>query len=99
MTTQPKTKVFAKPEAQLKSQSHVEPRPAAHCRHRTELGLNEHMTDSAITAHGAETQRAQLPRCSQNPVVMDTTIELLENSDAQDRMDDVRKRAPFRCFC
>lgn len=83
----PKTKVSAKPEVELKSQSHVEPQ-----------SLEAHKPDSATAAHCADTQREQLTVHSQTPAVMDTTLELLENSDADlqiDRVDDVRKRAVF----
>lgn len=92
-----KTKVSAKPEADLKpqSQSHVDPQPAAQCNPEPEPSLEAHKPDSA--AHCADTQGAESTIHSQTPVIMNTTLDLLENSDAdlpvdpQDRVDDVRK--------
>lgn len=92
-----KTKVSAKPEADLKpqSQSHVDPQPAAQCNPEPEPSLEAHKPDSA--AHCADMQGAESTIHSQTPVIMNTTLDLLENSDAdlpvdpQDRVDDVRK--------
>lgn len=78
------TKVSAKPEPDLKPQP--EPAPC----------LEAHESDSAA-AHCADTQTAELTH--QTPVIMNTTLHLLENSDAdlpvvpQDKVDDVRKHA------
>ncbi|XP_044079207.1 cytoskeleton-associated protein 2 [Siniperca chuatsi] len=86
-----KTKVSAKPEADLKSQSHVDPQPAKQCD--PEPSLEAHKPDSA--AHCADTQGAELTIHSQTPVIMNTTLDLLGNSDAdlpvdpQDRVDDI----------
>ncbi|XP_070700405.1 cytoskeleton-associated protein 2 [Pempheris klunzingeri] len=90
----PKTKVSAKPEAlKPQSQSHVE--PAAQRKPEPEPHLEEDEADPAAAAHCAGTQGAQLSTHSQTPVIMNTTLDLLEDSDAdlpvepQDRVDDV----------
>lgn len=101
MTTAAPPKVSSKPEVELKSQSHVEPQPATERKPKTKQSLEAHKPDSTTAAHCADTQGAQLTAHSQTPVVLDTTLELLENSDAdvlvdeQDRVDDVRKWAVF----
>lgn len=91
-----KTKVnTARPEVDLKSQSHVERQPATECKPKTKKHLETHKPDCA------DAQGTDLTVHSQTPAVMDTTLELLENSDAdllidsQDRIDDVRKWAVF----
>lgn len=89
-----KTKVSAKLEAGLKSQS----QPAVQCNPEPEPKLEAHKPDSAAPC--ADTQGAELPAPSQTPVIMNTTLDL-ESSDAdllvdpQDRVDDVRKQAGF----
>lgn len=103
LTTTSKSKVSAKPEADLKprSQSHAEPQPAAQCNPEPEPSLEAHKPDPAAAAHCADTQGAQLTTHSQTPVIMNTTLDLLENSDAdlpvdpQDRVDDVSEQAGF----
>ncbi|XP_070773909.1 cytoskeleton-associated protein 2 [Enoplosus armatus] len=90
----PKTKVSTKPEADLKPQSHVEPQPATQRNPEPEPRLEAHKPDSAGT-HCADTQAAELTTHSQTPVIMNTTLDLLENSDSdlpvdlQDRVDDI----------
>uniref|UniRef100_A0A3B4WRL9 Si:ch211-266i6.3 n=1 Tax=Seriola lalandi dorsalis TaxID=1841481 RepID=A0A3B4WRL9_SERLL len=90
-TLPPKTRV-SKPEADLKSQSHVEPQRAA--QSKSEHSLEEHKPDSAA-GHGADTQGAQLTTTNRTTAIMNTTLELLENYDVdlpvdpQDRMDDI----------
>uniref|UniRef100_A0A3B4V8W6 Si:ch211-266i6.3 n=1 Tax=Seriola dumerili TaxID=41447 RepID=A0A3B4V8W6_SERDU len=90
-TLPPKTRV-SKPEADLKSQSHVEPQRAA--QSKSEHSLEEHKPDSAA-GNCADTQGAQLTTCNRTTAIMNTTLELLENSDVdlpvdpQDRMDDI----------
>ncbi|XP_038563790.1 cytoskeleton-associated protein 2-like isoform X2 [Micropterus salmoides] len=87
-----KPKVSAKPEADLKPQSHADPQPAAQCK--PEPSVEAHESDSAA-AHCADTQGAGLMIHSQTPVIMNTTLDLLENSDEnlpvdpQDRVDDI----------
>lgn len=88
----PKTKVCAKPKANLQPES----QPAAQRNPEPELSMEAHKPDSA-----ADTQGAESTTHSQTPAIMETTIDLLSNSDAdlpvdpQDRMDDVRKQACF----
>ncbi|XP_033502456.2 cytoskeleton-associated protein 2 [Epinephelus lanceolatus] len=90
MTTEPaKTKASAKPEADLKPQPCVEPQPPTQRNPEPEPRLEAHMPDS-VTAYCAE-----LPTCSQTPGIMNTTLDLLENSDTdplvepQDSVDDI----------
>ncbi|XP_060942226.1 cytoskeleton-associated protein 2 [Limanda limanda] len=82
MTTAAPPKTNApKPGTSLKSQSRAEPRPAAH------------KPDSA--ADCADTQEAALTARNQTPRILNTTLELLENSDddlsvdPQDSVDDI----------
>lgn len=88
----PKTKVCAKPKANLQPES----QPAAQRNPKPELGAEAHKPASA-----ADAQRAESTTRSRTPAIMDTTVDLLSNSDAdlpvdpQDRMDDVRKQACF----
>ena len=80
-----KTKVSAKPAADLKPKS----QPAAQSK-------PEHKPDSAAAAHCADTQGAA-PTHDRTPFIMNTTLDLLEDSDAglpgdpQGSVDDVRK--------
>ncbi|KAG8008209.1 Cytoskeleton-associated protein 2 [Nibea albiflora] len=82
----PKTKVCAKPKANLQPES----QPAAQRNPEPELSVEAHKPDSAADAQGAESTAH-----SRTPAIMDTTIDLLSNSDAdlpvdpQDRMDDI----------
>lgn len=86
-----KTKVSAKPEAALKPHSHVDPKQPA--QSKPEPSVEAHKADSAALC--ADTQGAESARISQTPVIMNTTLDLLENSDAdlsvdlQDRVDDI----------
>ncbi|KAM7398542.1 hypothetical protein PAMA_006446 [Pampus argenteus] len=84
-----KTKVSAKPEADLKPQSHShaespEPEPS----------LEAQKPDSPA-ALCADTQREELTTHSHTPAIMNTTLDLLENSDPdlpvdpQYRVDDI----------
>ncbi|KAG7222817.1 hypothetical protein INR49_016069 [Caranx melampygus] len=89
MTTAPlpKTKV-SKPVANLKSQSQIEPQPQPATQHTSEPSLEAREPD----VNSADTQGAESTTCNQTPVVMNTTLELLENSedllDPQCTMDD-----------
>ncbi|KAF3706736.1 Cytoskeleton-associated protein 2 [Channa argus] len=84
MTTAPptKTRVCGKQEAEPKSQPLNEPL----CIPKPKHSLKAPRPDSATTAHCPYTQEEVLKH-SQTPVILDTTLELLENS--QDRVDDV----------
>ncbi|XP_032389404.1 cytoskeleton-associated protein 2 [Etheostoma spectabile] len=78
-----KTKVSAKPEADPKPQSCVEPQPAAQCNPEPRLEAPE--PDSAAAAHWSRSTHS-----SQTPAIVNTTLDLLGNSDAdQDSMDDI----------
>uniref|UniRef100_A0A3Q3Q3Z6 Cytoskeleton-associated protein 2 C-terminal domain-containing protein n=1 Tax=Monopterus albus TaxID=43700 RepID=A0A3Q3Q3Z6_MONAL len=70
----PKTKVSAKPEADLKSQPHAEPKAAAQYNPEPEHSLEAQKLDSSAAAHCVATH-------NQTPVIMNTTLVLLENSD------------------
>uniref|UniRef100_UPI0037E8E337 cytoskeleton-associated protein 2 n=1 Tax=Semicossyphus pulcher TaxID=241346 RepID=UPI0037E8E337 len=87
-----KTKVSAKPEADLKpqSRSHVEPRLVKQCISEPEPSLEAKNPDSAA-ANCAETQRAEPTAQIQTPAVVNTTLDLLENSDG-DLTDDLMGR-------
>lgn len=80
-----KTKVSAEPD--LKPQCNPEPEPCLEARE----------PDSAAAAQCADTQGAEFTTHSQTPGIINTTLDLLENSDAdlpvdpQDGVDDVRK--------
>lgn len=88
-----KTNVSAKPAADLKPKS----QPAAHSKPEPRL---EHKPDSAAAAHRADTPGAA-PTHDRTPLVMNTTLDLLEDSDAglpgdpQGSVDDVRKPAAW----
>lgn len=90
-----KTKVSAKPEADPEPQSTscVEPQPTAQCNPEPEPRLEAHKPGPAAHCSGLTP--------SQTPAIMNTTLDLLENSDAelpvgsQDSMDEVRKQAGF----
>ncbi|KAK5859220.1 hypothetical protein PBY51_003302 [Eleginops maclovinus] len=71
-----KTKVPAKPAADIKPKS----QPAAQRNPDPEPRL-EHKPDSVATAHCADTQGASSTQ-GQTPLIMNTTLDLLENSDA-----------------
>ncbi|XP_067463496.1 cytoskeleton-associated protein 2 [Thunnus thynnus] len=89
-----KAPVPAKPKADLKPQSHVEPQPAAQCDPEPEPSLEAKKPDSPA-ALCADTQGAELTTHSQTPVIMNTTLDLLEISDVdlpvdpQERVDDI----------
>ncbi|TKS83671.1 Cytoskeleton-associated protein 2 [Collichthys lucidus] len=80
----PKTKVCAKPKANLQPES----QPAARRNPEPEPSVEAHKP--ASDAQGAESTTR-----SRTPAIMDTTVDLLSNSDAdlpvdpQDRMDDI----------
>ncbi|TKS83787.1 Cytoskeleton-associated protein 2 [Collichthys lucidus] len=82
----PKTKVCAKPKANLQPES----QPAARRNPEPELSAETCKPASAAAAQGAESTTR-----SRTPAIMDTTVDLLSNSDAdlpvdpQDRMDDI----------
>lgn len=77
----------AKPAADLKPKS----QPAAHSKPEPRL---EHKPDSAAAAHCADTQGAA-PTHDRTPLIMNTTLDLLEDSDAglpgdpQGSVDDI----------
>ncbi|XP_069003172.1 cytoskeleton-associated protein 2 [Embiotoca jacksoni] len=87
-----KSKVSAKPGADLKPQSRsdVDPRPPSPLTKPVEA-------QKPVAAAGdcADDQRADLTANSQSPVIMNTTLHLLDNSDGdllfdpQDRVDDI----------
>ncbi|XP_023137618.1 cytoskeleton-associated protein 2 [Amphiprion ocellaris] len=87
----PKTKVSARPEAH---QSQVEPQPAARCEPKPEPSVETHNTNSAAS-HCDDIQGAEPTVHGQTPIIMNTTLDLLENSDAdlpvepQDTVDDI----------
>uniref|UniRef100_A0A3P8SQ92 Si:ch211-266i6.3 n=1 Tax=Amphiprion percula TaxID=161767 RepID=A0A3P8SQ92_AMPPE len=72
----PKTKVSARPEAY---QSQVEPQPAARCEPKP--SVETHNTNSAAS-HCDDIQGAEPTVHGQTPIIMNTTLDLLENSDA-----------------
>ncbi|XP_018547017.1 cytoskeleton-associated protein 2 [Lates calcarifer] len=88
----PKTNT-SKPGTGPKSQSHVEPQPAAQCKPQPEPSLEVHQPHSPA-ANCANTQGAELTTYNKTPVIMNTSLELLENSDVdlldpQDSVDDI----------
>uniref|UniRef100_A0A3Q1EI63 Si:ch211-266i6.3 n=1 Tax=Acanthochromis polyacanthus TaxID=80966 RepID=A0A3Q1EI63_9TELE len=93
----PKTKVSARPEAH---QSRVEPQPAA--RPEPEPSLETHNLNSAAS-HCDDTQGAAPTVHGQTPIIMNTTLDLLENSDADlpivvNLCDALEAMAtPYRC--
>ncbi|XP_071374763.1 cytoskeleton-associated protein 2 [Centroberyx affinis] len=82
MATAPKTKVAAKPEVPLPSQlqSHVEPQPAAQSGPEPEPSLD---TDRPISAAAQPEDNQKPEETAQNstPLIMNTTLDLLDNSD------------------
>lgn len=98
----PKTKVCAKPKADLKPQC----QPAAQCKPEPEPepSRQAHKPDSAAAALCAVTQGAELTTQGQTPEIMNTTLDLLENSDAalpvipQEGVEDVRKQTSVAFF-
>lgn len=93
-----RTKVSAKPEAVFdpQRQSHVGAQPAAqrNPEPEPEPRLEAHKPDSAAAtsaAHCADTQGAALTTHSRTPVIMNTSLDLLEISDVhpQDSVDDI----------
>lgn len=96
MATTAPSKVSAKPRP--------EPRPAE--RHNTQPRLAAQEPDSSAPPpppQCAQKQEAAVTTTSQTPAIMNTTLDLLENSDAdqpvepQDEIDDVRK--PGYAWC
>ncbi|XP_054482185.1 cytoskeleton-associated protein 2 [Anoplopoma fimbria] len=71
-----KTRISAKPEADLKPQ----PQPAALCEPKPRMEAKKPDSEGAV-----------LKTHSQTPVIMNTTLDLLENSDVdpQDSVDDI----------
>lgn len=98
MSTAPpsKAKSSARPKLDLKPQ----PQPATQCKPEPEPCQEAHESDQAAPC--AVTQAAELTVHSPTSVIMNTTLDLLENSEAdlpvdpQDRMDDVRKHTWFK---
>lgn len=82
----PKTKVFTKPKVEEESQSHIQPQPATGNSPKTKQSVQANQPDSAATAHGADPEEIPLTAQSRTP-------ELLDNSDADVLMDDVRTQA------
>lgn len=101
MSTAPpsKTKSSAKPKPNLE----LQPQPATQCKPEPEPCLEAQKSDqtAAAAAQYAVTQAAELTVHSQTSAIMNTSLDLLENSDGdlpldpEDRMDDVRKHT--RC--
>lgn len=91
---QSKTKVPAKPKAEPKPQSQVECRPIVQHNTKPETRPAAHKPDAAA-ALCADTQRAEVTTQIQTPAIMNTTLDLLENSDEdlfdgqQDGVDDI----------
>lgn len=89
-----KPKMPAKPQPDIKTQ----PEPVALGNPETRLESQE--PDSAALLC-ADTQRAELTAHDQTPVIINTTLDLLDNSDPdlpvdpQDRVDDVSKQEGF----
>lgn len=91
----PKTNAYSKPEDAVKSQppAHTEPQPAVQREPETHRGGS----DSAA-AHGTDTTAAEVAAHGSTPLIMNTTLDLLENSDVdlpvdpQTRVDDVSSR-------
>ncbi|CAK6969541.1 cytoskeleton-associated protein 2 [Scomber scombrus] len=90
-----KTKVSAPAELKPQSHPHVEPQPVAQCDPEPEPRLEAQKPDSPAAALCADILGAGLTTHSLTPVIMNTTLDLLENSDAdlpvdpQDRVDDI----------
>lgn len=93
------SKVSTKPEADLQPQSTVEAQPPA--QRNPEPSLEAQKPDLAAAAACADTRGAAGTEHSLAPVMMNTSLDLLENSDAdlafdpQDSVEDVRTRAEF----
>ncbi|XP_008287852.1 cytoskeleton-associated protein 2 isoform X2 [Stegastes partitus] len=87
-----KAKTSAKPTADFKPKPQIEPQPAA--QREPEQNLEAHGTGSAA-AHCDDARRTEPTVHGQTPIIMNTTLDLLENSDAdlpvdpQDRVDDI----------
>ncbi|KAK2828848.1 hypothetical protein Q5P01_019882 [Channa striata] len=96
MTSAPptKTKVLGKAKAQLNSHPQNETQPNAQCKQKSEHSLKAPSPDSGTAAHCTHTQEEVLTH-SRTSVVLDTTLELLENPDAVllidplDNVDDI----------
>ncbi|XP_041656649.1 cytoskeleton-associated protein 2 isoform X2 [Cheilinus undulatus] len=97
MTTaiQPKTKVSTKPASGPKpqTQSHVETQSVKQINPEPQHVQEAENLDSAA-ALCADTQRAEVTTHCQTPAIMNTTLDLLEDSDdlfegQQDRVDDI----------
>lgn len=92
-----KPKVSAKPQPDLKTR----PEPVA--MGNPEPCLESQEPDSAALLC-ADTQRAELTAHGQTPAIMNTTLDLLDNSDPdlpvdpQDRVDDVSKQGGVLFF-
>ncbi|KAM4545664.1 cytoskeleton-associated protein 2 [Odontesthes bonariensis] len=80
-----KNEVSAKAEDNLKPQSHAEHKLVT--QFKPDPSLEAPKLDSAVPAHYADTQGAEVTKHSQTPEIMDTTLDLLENSDSG--VDDI----------
>ncbi|XP_029375494.1 cytoskeleton-associated protein 2 [Echeneis naucrates] len=94
MTTLPQKNKVSKAEADLKSQFRMDLQPATQCK--SESSGEAHKPDSAaVPSNCVDTQVAEIATCDQTPAIMNTTLDLLDNSDSllpvvpQDRIDDV----------
>ncbi|XP_074528205.1 uncharacterized protein LOC141791546 [Halichoeres trimaculatus] len=91
---QSKIKASAKPKAEPKPQSQVERQPPIQHNTKPEPRSAAHKPDTAA-ALCADTQIAEVTTQIQTPAIMNTTLDLLENSDEdlfdsqQDRVDDI----------
>ena len=93
-----KIKISVKVEADLKPQSCAEPQLAEQCKYEPESNVVAQEPVPGVAAHDEDIHEAEQTACSQTPEIMNTTLDLLENSDAdlpdsQDGVDDVSK--PF----
>lgn len=85
-------KVSAKPKPDPK------PLPQPVEQYNLQPCLKAHEPDMASAAQCANSQRTEITTHSQTPAIMNTTLDLLENSDAdllvepQDNVDNVRKQ-------
>ncbi|CAJ1064546.1 cytoskeleton-associated protein 2 [Xyrichtys novacula] len=91
---QSKTKVSVKPKAEPKPQSQFKPQQVNQHSTDPKPSLDDERPDAAA-ALCADTQRAEVTEQIQTPVIMNTTLDLLENSDEdlfggqQERVDDI----------
>ncbi|XP_034540219.1 cytoskeleton-associated protein 2 [Notolabrus celidotus] len=86
MTTAPATqskKVSTKPKAEPKPQSRAESQPVMQCNTKPvpKPSVEAHKPDAAAAALCADTQRTEVMTQIQTPAIMNTTLDLLENTN------------------